>query len=86
MNRLATKPPVPESDWISRSEVARILGISLQTAFAWDRQGKLKQFEHGAIASRYRRFSRTLVTRHLELSWRKALELQDSPGGSTGSV
>lgn len=70
-------PVDPAQDWISRRELARLLGVSPQTAHAWDGSGKLKVFEHGMPGSRYRRFSRLLVERYFKRSWENAIQAQE---------
>jgi len=62
----AALPVNPADDWISRTELAQLLGISRQTAHRHAQKGLLRCFEHGSpVVGKQRRYSRYLVERHL---------------------
>ena len=66
------------SDWITQREVARLLGVSPQTASTKARRGQLRRFEHGISIAGRRKYSRALVERELKICWREAVRRQDS--------
>jgi len=69
--------PSPDADWINRSELATILGISPRTAQTLAKEGKLTQFEHGIGAGGRRRYSRFLVEREFRQRLGEAIRRQD---------
>jgi len=71
--------PLPSEDWVSQCEIARMLGVSQQTASTWAKAGRLRRFEHGVPGcGRRRKYSRRLVERELERRWDAAVEAQDA--------
>lgn len=69
--------PELASDWLCQRELARILGITEQTACLWARQGKLRPFEHGLAIAGRNKYSRRLVERHRRKCWQEAVARQD---------
>lgn len=79
--------PVPTSDWIPQSELARMLGVSARTASLWAKADRLRRFEHGVPGcGGRRRYSRRLVERELERRWDAAVEAQDAILAECGRV
>lgn len=77
MNETGTKAPDPATDWITVSEVARILGVSAKTARQRAHAGELDHFQHGVGGCGQRKFSRMLVERIIESRWQEAVRRQD---------
>lgn len=77
MEPTAIKAPDPGTDWINKSELARIFGVSPKTIGQRARRGELEQFEHRIPGCGHRRYSRILVQRTIENRWRAAIQREE---------
>ena len=79
--------PEPATDWIDRTELARMLGISHQTAYRYERAGEFERFKHKSpVATRNRRFSRLLVERHVRECLRQIMERYSGDSRHVGAA
>jgi hypothetical protein len=77
MYKTEKKAPKPATDWITASELARMLGVSAKTARLRARAGELDHFRHGVAGCGRKKYSRTLVRRTIDSRWEEAIRRQD---------